>query len=136
MQREIQFRTPPRALPVCKQAVKPRKPVHRTSGLASHFPRDWAEFVQPTLTLLTGGIVPSASARLGIMRGMPSQPTLFQADPPAGPGGDRPPTDPGRGPPPPRVAAMRSGRPWWATLAGWVLQPWIGLKIEPQAPPE
>ena len=70
------------------------------------------------------------------MRGMPSQPTLFQADPPAGPGGDRPPTDPDRGPPPPRVAAMRSGRPWWATLAGWVLQPWIGLKIEPQAPPE
>src|SRR5690606_27041263 len=35
-----------------------------------------------------------------------------------------------------RVAAMRSGRPWWAKLAGWVLQPWIDLKIEPQAPPE
>ena len=70
------------------------------------------------------------------MRGMPSQPTLFQADPPPGPGGDRPTPGSDRGPPPPRVAALRSGRPWWATLAGRVLQPWIGLKIEPQAPPE
>ena len=70
------------------------------------------------------------------MRGMPSQPNLFEADPPAGQGGDRPPTGPDRDPLPPRVAAMRSGRPWWATLAGRVLQPWIGLKIEPQAPPE
>ncbi|MDH7452169.1 glycerol-3-phosphate 1-O-acyltransferase PlsB [Luteimonas composti] len=66
---------------------------------------------------------------------MPSQPNLFEADPPAGQGGDRPPTGPDRDPPP-RVSAMRSGRPWWATLAGRVLQPWIGLKIEPQAPPE
>ncbi len=70
------------------------------------------------------------------MRAMPTQPTLFEADQPTGPGGPRPPTDPDRGPPPPRVAAMRAGRPWWATLAGRVLRPWIGLKVEPQAPPE
>src|SRR5690606_17537226 len=37
---------------------------------------------------------------------------------------------------PARVAALRGGRPRWAKLAGWVLRPWIALKIEPQSPPD
>ena len=64
---------------------------------------------------------------------------LFQPEPSpdsgSAPRGDGPSGD-GRGPLPPRVAAMRSGRPWWAGLAGWALKPWIGLKIEPQQPAE
>ncbi|HRO26612.1 MAG TPA: glycerol-3-phosphate 1-O-acyltransferase PlsB [Luteimonas sp.] len=74
---------------------------------------------------------------------MPMQPTLFE---PVAPSGDdngpssgkpeAPSPDPAPDPLPPRVAAMRSGRPWWARLLGWVLKPWIALKIEPQAPAE
>jgi glycerol-3-phosphate O-acyltransferase len=36
--------------------------------------------------------------------------------------------------PPPHVRAARLRRPWWARLLGWILAPWIELKIEPQAP--
>lgn len=36
--------------------------------------------------------------------------------------------------PPPQVAALRGRRPLWAKLLGWVMSPWIRLKIEPPAP--
>ncbi|WP_425491841.1 glycerol-3-phosphate 1-O-acyltransferase PlsB [Luteimonas saliphila] len=73
------------------------------------------------------------------MRTMPTQPNLFEAGPP--PDGDgASPGDASRsrapGLPPPHVVALQSGRPWWAKLAGWVLRPWIALKIEPQLPPD
>ena len=35
---------------------------------------------------------------------------------------------------PPHVAAARLRRPWWARLLGWILEPWIELKLEPQTP--
>lgn len=35
---------------------------------------------------------------------------------------------------PPQVAALRGRRPVWAKLLGWVLSPWIKLKIEPPTP--
>ena len=67
---------------------------------------------------------------------MPTQPNLFEAPPP---GDDGPSPDDQAAAPralPPRVAALRRGRPWWAKLAGWVLRPWISLKIEPPSPPD
>ncbi|HVI59425.1 MAG TPA: glycerol-3-phosphate 1-O-acyltransferase PlsB [Luteimonas sp.] len=39
-------------------------------------------------------------------------------------------------PPPPAVARLRGRRPWWARLLGRLLQPWINLRIEPNAPHE
>ncbi len=36
--------------------------------------------------------------------------------------------------PPPRRAAPRGQRPWWARLLGWALAPWIELRVEPQVP--
>ncbi|MEP6635001.1 MAG: glycerol-3-phosphate 1-O-acyltransferase PlsB, partial [Luteimonas sp.] len=35
---------------------------------------------------------------------------------------------------PPHVAAARARRPWWGSLLGKALGPWIALKIEPQTP--
>ena len=35
---------------------------------------------------------------------------------------------------PPAIASLRERRPWWAKLLGRCLQPWITLRIEPQAP--
>ena len=35
---------------------------------------------------------------------------------------------------PPAIASLRERRPWWAKLLGRLLQPWITLRIEPQAP--
>src|SRR3546814_570428 len=36
--------------------------------------------------------------------------------------------------PPPRRADVRGvRRPWWSRLLGWMLAPWINLKIETQA---
>src|SRR5690606_6076178 len=95
--------------------------------------------VQPFLTSLTGSIHAGTGSRLGIMRTMPTQPNLFEAGPP--PGGDgASPGDASRsrapGLPPPHVVALQSGRPWWAKLAGWVLRPWIALRIEPPTPPD
>ncbi len=37
-------------------------------------------------------------------------------------------------PVPAHVSALRARRPWWARLLGRLLEPWIGLKIEPQTP--
>ena len=37
---------------------------------------------------------------------------------------------------PPALASRRERRPWWAKLLGRILQPWIGLRIEPPAPQE
>lgn len=71
---------------------------------------------------------------------MPTQPTLF--DPDQGPDRNLPPTgDAAPGPrgqvdgtPPPHRAAAREQRPWWARLLGWIMAPWIDLRIEPHSP--
>ncbi len=34
----------------------------------------------------------------------------------------------------PRRSVRPPRRPWWAGLLGWLLRPWIGLKVEPQSP--
>ena len=34
-------------------------------------------------------------------------------------------------PVPGQVAALRTRRPWWARLLGWLMSPWVALKIEP-----
>ncbi|MGN6513198.1 MAG: glycerol-3-phosphate 1-O-acyltransferase PlsB [Lysobacteraceae bacterium] len=36
--------------------------------------------------------------------------------------------------PPPAAASTPARRPWWAGLLGKLLEPWIGLNIEPQQP--
>ena len=76
------------------------------------------------------------------MPAMPTQPTL--------PFGEPPDTSPSASVPPARPAAPTSGearpalrvdrdpavfrRPWWARLLGKLLEPWIGLTIEPPLP--
>src|SRR5690606_23574257 len=93
---------------------------------------------------VTGGGRPGAGpgAPLGIMPGMPNQPSLFESSAAGAPGaaeGDAPVSDlgttvPDGGGPRPRRPATRHAAPWWARLAGRLLSPWIGLNIEPQAP--
>src|SRR5690606_12089083 len=55
--------------------------------------------------------------------------------PPAGPGPVPPPAG-GPGPAPAAPRPPRRPRPLWARLLGRALAPWIGLKIEPEAPAE
>ncbi len=84
---------------------------------------------------------------------MPTQPNLFEQDtaaPPGAGGGDAVTTAESQGPdgasdPAPADAAAppltagerpqaRARRPWWAKFLGWLLGPWIGLRIEPLQP--
>ena len=62
---------------------------------------------------------------------------------PVAPAGTPPPADPGQAPPPgepprqpivPRPVAAR--RPWWARLLGRLVDPWLGLKLEPAQLPQ
>ncbi|NLW95544.1 MAG: glycerol-3-phosphate 1-O-acyltransferase PlsB [Xanthomonadaceae bacterium] len=66
---------------------------------------------------------------------MPTQPNLFEAEPPQGGDSDPGPAGP-RAPagPPARATPARGSRPLWARLLGRLLRPWISLRIEPQEP--
>jgi glycerol-3-phosphate O-acyltransferase len=64
------------------------------------------------------------------MPAMPTQPNLPFEEPPTPPAASTP--------PPARPAGPRPGvrQPWWARLLGKLLEPWIGLKIEPAGGPQ